>query len=193
MVFFKNDSMNLFAHFIWHLFVAFGAGTHYYAIWRPAFYETPPHRGPAPAVKRPAGGAAARADHWLRPGLTAGVGTRRLSPQAAAGCGWLCWRCKNMVPASKMFSIYRSSNVLMLFLKWFANSVGGKIAKDVKYPEYLDIRLYMSQPNGEPIIYALYAVLVHVGYNCRVDHYLCHVKASNDLWYQMNESRVSPQ
>uniref|UniRef100_A0A286XVF9 Monocyte to macrophage differentiation associated 2 n=1 Tax=Cavia porcellus TaxID=10141 RepID=A0A286XVF9_CAVPO len=34
MVFFKNDSMNLFAHFIWHLFVAFGAGTHYYAIWR---------------------------------------------------------------------------------------------------------------------------------------------------------------
>ncbi|XP_054549650.1 monocyte to macrophage differentiation factor 2 isoform X2 [Talpa occidentalis] len=34
MVFFKSDGRVPFAHAIWHLFVAFGAGTHYYAIWR---------------------------------------------------------------------------------------------------------------------------------------------------------------
>ncbi|EPQ15598.1 Monocyte to macrophage differentiation factor 2 [Myotis brandtii] len=33
-VFFKSDGRVPFAHAIWHLFVAFGAGTHYYAIWR---------------------------------------------------------------------------------------------------------------------------------------------------------------
>ncbi|OBS58976.1 hypothetical protein A6R68_09899, partial [Neotoma lepida] len=46
----------------------------------------------------------------------------------------------------------------------------------VKYPEYLDIRSYMSQHNGEPIIYGLYAVLVHTGFNCHAGHYFCYVK-----------------
>lgn len=102
-----------------------------------------------------------------------------------------CSKCKKMVPASKRFTVHRSSNVLTLSLKRFANFTGGKIAKDVKYPEYLDIRPYMSQPNGEPIVYVLYAVLVHTGFNCHAGHYFCYIKASNGLWYQMNDSIVS--
>ncbi|KAL0204243.1 hypothetical protein M9458_002261, partial [Cirrhinus mrigala] len=34
MVFFKSDGIVPFAHAIWHLFVAMGAGIHYYAIWK---------------------------------------------------------------------------------------------------------------------------------------------------------------
>ncbi|XP_061456093.1 ubiquitin carboxyl-terminal hydrolase 42 isoform X2 [Rhineura floridana] len=102
-----------------------------------------------------------------------------------------CSKCKKMVPASKRFTVHRASNVLTLSLKRFANFSGGKITKEVKYPEYLDIRPYMSQPNGEPIIYALYAVLVHTGFSCHAGHYYCYIKASNGQWYQMNDSTVS--
>ncbi|KAH0631939.1 hypothetical protein JD844_019849 [Phrynosoma platyrhinos] len=102
-----------------------------------------------------------------------------------------CSKCKKMVPASKRFTVHRASNVLTLSLKRFANFSGGKITKEVKYPEYLDIRPYMSLPNGEPIIYALYAVLVHTGFSCHAGHYYCYIKASNGQWYQMNDSTVS--
>uniref|UniRef100_A0A663N9W3 Ubiquitin carboxyl-terminal hydrolase n=1 Tax=Athene cunicularia TaxID=194338 RepID=A0A663N9W3_ATHCN len=95
-----------------------------------------------------------------------------------------------MVPASKRYTIHRSSNVLTITLKRFANYTGGKINKDVKYPEYLDLRAYMSQSMGEPLIYALYAVLVHNGFGCNAGHYLCVIKASDGRWYRMNDASV---
>ncbi|XP_038155614.1 ubiquitin carboxyl-terminal hydrolase 42 isoform X1 [Cyprinodon tularosa] len=102
-----------------------------------------------------------------------------------------CTKCKKMVTASKRFTIHRSPNVLTLSLKRFANFTGGKITKDVKYPEYLDLRPFMSQSQGEPQIYGLYAVLVHSGFSCHAGHYFCYIKASNGQWYHMNDSSVS--
>ncbi|XP_054172752.1 ubiquitin carboxyl-terminal hydrolase 36 isoform X11 [Homo sapiens] len=103
---------------------------------------------------------------------------------------YMCAKCKKKVPASKRFTIHRTSNVLTLSLKRFANFSGGKITKDVGYPEFLNIRPYMSQNNGDPVMYGLYAVLVHSGYSCHAGHYYCYVKASNGQWYQMNDSLV---
>ncbi|XP_051959450.1 ubiquitin carboxyl-terminal hydrolase 42-like isoform X2 [Xyrauchen texanus] len=102
-----------------------------------------------------------------------------------------CFKCKKMVTASKRFTIHRSSNVLTVSLKRFANFNGGKITKDVRYTEYLNLRPFMSQSHGEPKIYTLYAVLVHSGFSCHAGHYYCYVKASNGQWYQMNDSSVS--
>lgn len=48
--------------------------------------------------------------------------------------------------------------------------------QDVGYPEFLNIRPYMSQSNGDPVMYGLYAVLVHSGYSCHAGHYYCYVK-----------------
>ncbi|KTF85444.1 hypothetical protein cypCar_00000951 [Cyprinus carpio] len=89
-----------------------------------------------------------------------------------------CSKCKKMVTASKRFTIHRSSNVLTISLKRFTNFNGGKITKDVRYTEYLDLRPFMSQSHGEPQIYALYAVLVHSGFSCHAGHYYCYIKGS---------------
>ncbi|KAM6050325.1 ubiquitin carboxyl-terminal hydrolase 36 [Chlamydotis macqueenii] len=105
---------------------------------------------------------------------------------------YMCAKCKKKVTASKRFSIHRASNVLTLSLKRFTSFGGGKITKDVGYPEFLNIRPYMSQNNGDPIMYGLYAVLVHSGYSCHAGHYYCYVKASNGQWYQMNDDLVRP-
>ncbi|XP_010566384.1 PREDICTED: ubiquitin carboxyl-terminal hydrolase 36 [Haliaeetus leucocephalus] len=103
---------------------------------------------------------------------------------------YMCAKCKKKVSASKRFTIHRVSNVLTLSLKRFADFGGGKITKDVGYPEFLNIRPYMSQNNGDPVMYELYAVLVHSGYSCHAGHYYCYVKASNGQWYQMNDDVV---
>ncbi|KAK2526410.1 hypothetical protein Q9233_008180 [Columba guinea] len=60
----------------------------------------------------------------------------------------------------------------------------------VEYPQYLDLRPYMSQAAGEPLLYSLYAVLVHGGGSCRAGHYFCYIKASDGLWYHMNDKSV---
>ncbi|XP_017280884.1 ubiquitin carboxyl-terminal hydrolase 36 isoform X2 [Kryptolebias marmoratus] len=103
---------------------------------------------------------------------------------------YMCAKCKKKVPATKRFTVHRTSNILTLSLKRFANFSGGKITKDVGYPEFLNIRPYMSQSSGDPVMYGLYAVLVHSGYSCHAGHYYCYVKASNGQWYQMNDSMV---
>ncbi|XP_064251517.1 ubiquitin carboxyl-terminal hydrolase 36 isoform X1 [Passer domesticus] len=106
-----------------------------------------------------------------------------------------CSMCRKKVAASKRFTIHRASNVLTISLKRFGScgsSGGRKITKDVGYPEFLDIRPYMSEPKGDPITYGLYAVLVHSGYSCNAGHYFCYVKASNGQWYRMNDHEVHP-
>lgn len=34
----------------------------------------------------------------------------------------------------------------------------------------------MSQTQGEPQVYGLYAVLVHSGFSCHAGHYFCYIK-----------------
>lgn len=38
----------------------------------------------------------------------------------------------------------------------------------------------MSQSSGDPVMYGLYAVLVHSGYSCHAGHYYCYVKVRAD-------------
>ncbi|XP_068280587.1 ubiquitin carboxyl-terminal hydrolase 42-like [Nyctibius grandis] len=101
-----------------------------------------------------------------------------------------CSKCDKMVAASKRFTVHRAPNVLTMCLKRFEDFTGRKISKVVEYPEYLDLRPYMSQTAGEPLIYSLYAVLVHSGGSCYAGHYFCYAKVSNGRWYKMDDMSV---
>ncbi|KFU93838.1 Ubiquitin carboxyl-terminal hydrolase 42, partial [Chaetura pelagica] len=101
-----------------------------------------------------------------------------------------CSKCEKMVLATKRCSIHRTPNVLILSLKRFTYDTAGKINKAVKYPEYLDLRTYMSQSSGEPVWYRLYAVLVHKGFSSDSGHYICYIKAGDGHWYIMNDDSV---
>uniref|UniRef100_A0A8C0U3N3 Ubiquitin carboxyl-terminal hydrolase n=1 Tax=Cyanistes caeruleus TaxID=156563 RepID=A0A8C0U3N3_CYACU len=109
---------------------------------------------------------------------------------SALGCLCLFSRCTENVAASKRFTIHCAPKVLTVCLKRFDCFTGGKINKAVEYPEFLDLRPYMSEGDGEPLYYSLYAVLVHSGYSCHEGHYFCYTKASNGLWYQMDDESV---
>uniref|UniRef100_A0A8D2B1M1 Ubiquitin carboxyl-terminal hydrolase n=1 Tax=Sciurus vulgaris TaxID=55149 RepID=A0A8D2B1M1_SCIVU len=94
------------------------------------------------------------------------------------------------MPACKTVSLQTASKVLMLVLKRFSVLTGDKIAKQVLYPECLDMQPYMAQQSSSPLAYALYAVLVHAGVSCHSGHYYCYIKAGNGQWYKMDDAKV---
>uniref|UniRef100_A0A8C5M367 USP domain-containing protein n=1 Tax=Leptobrachium leishanense TaxID=445787 RepID=A0A8C5M367_9ANUR len=105
---------------------------------------------------------------------------------------YMCSSCNMKVTTSKGLSIDRASNILTLCLSRFDIFTGGKVNKHVAYPEHLNLRPYMSQNTGEPVMYSLYAVLVHAGSSCNSGHYYCYIKASDGQWFEMNDSTVRP-
>ncbi|XP_074783300.1 ubiquitin carboxyl-terminal hydrolase 17-like protein 6 [Athene noctua] len=114
-----------------------------------------------------------------------------VKPEKLGGTNcYKCSRCKEMVTASKRFTVQRAPKVLTLCLKRFDIFTGRKISKVVEYPESLDLRPYMSETGGEPLLYSLYAVLVHGGDGCHTGHYHCYAKASDGLWYMMDDTFV---
>ncbi|MBZ3891321.1 Ubiquitin carboxyl-terminal hydrolase 17-like protein 22 [Sciurus carolinensis] len=106
------------------------------------------------------------------------------------GNAYHCGVCLRKMPACKTLSLQTASKFLMLVLKRFLVLTGDKIAKQVLYPECLDMQPYMAQQSSGPLAYALYAVLVHAGVSCHSGHYYCYIKAGNGQWYKMDDAKV---
>ena len=102
-----------------------------------------------------------------------------------------CSKCLEKVPASKVLTLHTSPKVLILVLRRFSDLTGNKMTKEVQYPERLDMQHYLSEQRAGPLVYVLYAVLVHAGRSCHSGHYFCFVKAGNGQWYKMNDAKVS--
>ncbi|NWT32377.1 UBP42 hydrolase, partial [Cardinalis cardinalis] len=102
-----------------------------------------------------------------------------------------CSKCKKKGAASKKVTVHRAPRILTLCLERADQWTGTKISKFVEYPEYLDLRPYMSDTAGEPLLCSLYAIVVHTGDTCLEGHFLCYAKASNGLWYKMDDESVA--
>ncbi|XP_072633766.1 ubiquitin carboxyl-terminal hydrolase 17-like protein 6 [Canis lupus baileyi] len=102
-----------------------------------------------------------------------------------------CRKCLEKVPASKVLTLHTSPKVLILVLRRFSDLTGNKMTKEVQYPERLDMQHYLSEQRAGPLVYVLYAVLVHAGRSCHSGHYFCFVKAGNGQWYKMDDAKVS--
>uniref|UniRef100_A0A7N6B2E1 ubiquitinyl hydrolase 1 n=1 Tax=Anabas testudineus TaxID=64144 RepID=A0A7N6B2E1_ANATE len=98
------------------------------------------------------------------------------------------YMCAKLTQVSRLWLIETAESFFTMCLMFL--SIFVFFVQDVGYPEFLNIRPYMSQSSGDPVMYGLYAVLVHSGYSCHAGHYYCYVKASNGQWYQMNDSMV---
>uniref|UniRef100_A0A8C3D0Z3 Ubiquitin carboxyl-terminal hydrolase n=1 Tax=Corvus moneduloides TaxID=1196302 RepID=A0A8C3D0Z3_CORMO len=99
-------------------------------------------------------------------------------------------RCEKKVTVSKRVTVHHVPKVFTVCLERAADHTGKKISKIVEYPEYLDLRPYMSDTAGEPLLYSLYALVVHSGDTCLDGHFFCYTKASNGLWYKMDDESV---
>ncbi|XP_060046824.1 ubiquitin carboxyl-terminal hydrolase 17-like protein 24 [Erinaceus europaeus] len=102
-----------------------------------------------------------------------------------------CGHCQHKRAASKTLSLHSPSQVLVLALQRFCPWSHSKDAKAVAYPQELDLREYTSKPQGPPLLYGLYAILVHVGCTPHSGHYLAYVQSAQGLWYQMDDARVT--
>ncbi|XP_036886374.1 ubiquitin carboxyl-terminal hydrolase 17-like protein 6 [Sturnira hondurensis] len=108
---------------------------------------------------------------------------------------YACGVCLKKVPACKTLTLHAASKVLILALKHFSAFTGSKTEKVVHYPERLDVRQSLSEQNTGPLVYELYAVLVHSGRDlwgdCHNGHYFCYVKAAGGQWFKMNDAKVT--
>ncbi|NWV52816.1 UBP42 hydrolase, partial [Daphoenositta chrysoptera] len=101
-----------------------------------------------------------------------------------------CSKCSKKVAAYKRVTFHHEPRVLTMCLGRADERTSRKISQIVQYPEYLDLRPYMSDRDGEPLLCSLYAVVVHSGHTCLEGHFFCYTKASNGQWYRMNDVTV---
>ncbi len=116
------------------------------------------------------------------------------------GNKYRCGHCGRLSDAEKRMCIYQAPPILTVHLKRFHMSPYGetfKVNKQIDFEPALDLHPAMSRTLGgggaaqEGLAYDLYAVLVHEGQSCNSGHYHAFVKASNGIWYSMNDSSVN--
>ncbi|CAF1472222.1 unnamed protein product [Adineta steineri] len=105
-----------------------------------------------------------------------------------------CMKCKQLVPAVKRYTLHKASNILLINLKRFEFGKNShKLSHLVRYPEYLNVKSYMSEENSndQSLNYRLYAVLVHVGSSMHSGHYYSYVRSPNNRWYKADDTTMT--
>lgn len=103
-----------------------------------------------------------------------------------------CQRCKQKVQAVKQLTIHKAPYVLAIHLKrFYAHDPNIKIKKKVRFDSALNLKPFVSGSSDGDVKYSLYGVLVHSGFSTHSGHYYCYVRTSNNMWYTLDDTRVS--
>jgi len=65
-----------------------------------------------------------------------------------------------------------------------------KIRKHINFKISLDLSNLMKN-KAENHKYKLISMIVHEGFSTNSGHYYCYIRNSNDIWYCMNDSKVT--
>lgn len=104
-----------------------------------------------------------------------------------------CSSCNTLQPTSKHITIHTPPRISTIHFKRFSyiSKTTLKISNPLSYPETLDLAPFMTKRPKHPIIYKLYALILHLGQIPHSGHYLAYVRSSNGSWYEYDDSRVT--
>ncbi|KAL3651101.1 Ubiquitin carboxyl-terminal hydrolase 25 [Castilleja foliolosa] len=103
-----------------------------------------------------------------------------------------CDNCKELVAARKQMSVSQAPNVLVIQLKRFEGTFGGKIDKAVAFEKTLVLSSHMCiGTKGQHPEYDLFGTIVHSGFSPDSGHYYAYIKNAIGGWYCCNDSYVS--
>ncbi|GFP98845.1 ubiquitin carboxyl-terminal hydrolase 25 [Phtheirospermum japonicum] len=103
-----------------------------------------------------------------------------------------CDNCKELVTARKQMSVLQAPNVLVIQLKRFEGTFGGKVDKAIAFDKTLVLSSHMCKgTKDQHPEYDLFGTIVHSGFSPDSGHYYAYIKNATGGWYCCNDSYVS--
>ncbi|CAL8077889.1 unnamed protein product [Calicophoron daubneyi] len=106
-------------------------------------------------------------------------------------CGQNAYKCENcgqLRAAAKRSTIFQGGPILIIQLNRFSRHQ--KLDTRIEFPSSFNLRPFMTENKGPPVLYRLYATVNHEGYSCRSGHYVAFTRR-NGLWLSHNDSFVN--
>jgi len=101
-----------------------------------------------------------------------------------------CAACHGYSDAEKQIRIRQAPVVLTLHLKRF--HALRKLSGVVRFSEWLDLRPYMAEEFvAGPVMYRLFAVIVHEGHSLSSGHYYAFVRSASGAWLRCDDEHLS--
>ncbi|KAG5449427.1 Ubiquitin carboxyl-terminal hydrolase 36 [Clonorchis sinensis] len=106
-------------------------------------------------------------------------------------CGqnaYKCENCRQLRAAVRRSTIFQGAPILIIQFNRFSRN--HKLDHRVEFPSSFNLRPFMTDNKGPPVLYRLYATVNHEGHSCRSGHYVAFTRR-NGTWYSHNDSFVN--
>lgn len=106
-------------------------------------------------------------------------------------CGqnaYKCENCRQLRGAVRRSTIFQGPPILIIQFNRFSRN--HKLDSRVEFPSSFNLRPFMTEGKGAPVLYRLYATVNHEGYSCRSGHYVAYT-LRNGTWFSHNDSFVN--